>query len=124
MSLQRDRLIASPRPALLQPGHASTSRRKVRFACRATRCLRQSLASVRRYAASYRLPPEFLTRTDHLARWFFVMTRHLDKAVRRTIGDPDFDKAFAALYTLQTLLPHGQHTLGECRVPVAVQKSL
>jgi hypothetical protein len=36
------------------------------------------------------------------------MARQLDILVRRTIGDRRFNQALPTLYTLQTLLPHGQ----------------
>ena len=52
------------------------------------------------------------------------MARQLDTLIRRTIGDPSFDQAFPALDTLQTLHPHGQDALGECRIHIAVQKAL
>jgi hypothetical protein len=53
-------------------------------------------------------PPPFLTiasetRDPHrplLAPLVFVMTRHPDRRVRRTIGDPRFDQVFPVLYPL------------------------
>jgi hypothetical protein len=64
-----------------------------------------------------------MTRIDHLAHWF-CMTRQLDMLSRRTISGSRFDQAFPALDTLQTLHPHGQNALGECRIHIAVQKTL